>query len=317
MKNFVSFYVFILVILLNGFVLRCYAQEGGSMYGNPDSVINARLIPVAIGGGVLYGVTMYGLYEYWYKDYDKTSFHFFNDNKEWQQMDKMGHLWTSYVVSNISKEIFSWTGIKRDKATWLGAGVSLTFLTSIEILDGFSEKWGASPGDIGFNILGTGLMVGQEFLWKQQKLRLKVSGSSKEYTGSLEQRGRDLFGVSWAERTLKDYNAQTYWLVLDITPFQEGKKFLPHWLNIAVGYGAEGMLGGFDNVYIQDGQVIDRSDITRYRQYYLSLDVDLSAIKTNSKILKPILNTLNFFKQPLPTLEYNKEQGFIFHFFFF
>ncbi|HVE60342.1 MAG TPA: hypothetical protein VNA26_00890, partial [Chitinophagaceae bacterium] len=38
--------------------------------------------------------TMFILSKSWYKDFPKTSFHTFNDSKEWLQVDKAGHAWT-------------------------------------------------------------------------------------------------------------------------------------------------------------------------------------------------------------------------------
>jgi hypothetical protein len=42
---------------------------------------------------------------------------------------------------------------------------------------------------------------------------------------------------------LKDYNGQTYWLSVNLHSFYKGSK-IPKWLNLAIGYGANGMLTG-------------------------------------------------------------------------
>ena len=55
-----------------------------------------------------------------------------------------------------------------------GATAGLTFLTAIEVLDGFSDEWGFSLGDFAANA-GTGFLVGQELLWKEQRIVLKYS----------------------------------------------------------------------------------------------------------------------------------------------
>ena len=79
----------------------------------------------------------------------------------------------------------------------------------------------------------------------------------------------------------------------------------PKWLNVAFGYGAEGMTGAVSNPpYIDaDGKPIV---FERYRQFYLSLDVDLTRIKTKSKLLKTVFNTIGFIKIPAPSIEFNK-----------
>jgi hypothetical protein len=55
----------------------------------------------------------------------------------------------------------------------------------------------------------------------------------------------------------------------------------------------------------------------RYRQFYLSMDVDLTRIKTKSKVLKGIFSVVNFIKIPFPALEYNSLGQVKFHFLYF
>jgi hypothetical protein len=117
------------------------------------------------------------------------------------------------------------------------------------------------------------------------------------------------------ERMLKDYNAQTYWLSVNPQSFSSSKKIFPSWLNIAVGYGAKGMTGTYNNPSEVNGQPIP--SFRRTRQFYLSLDLDLSKIKTKSEFLRLFLNVANLIKIPMPTLEYNAENGVVFHAIYF
>jgi len=94
-------------------------------------------------------------------------------------------------------------------------------------------------------------------------------------------------------------------LSANIWSFNKESNF-PKWLNIAFGYGAEGMLYGESNPNNQFTQ-------DPYRQFYLSLDVDLTKIKTTSKFLKTLFSTINFIKIPAPTLEYTSRGDFKFH----
>ena len=101
---------------------------------------------------------------------------------------------------------------------------------------------------------------------------------------------------------LKDYNAQTYWLSGNIKSFFPESSW-PVWLNVAVGYGTDGMFGGFENKWEDDtGNDITRHDIPRKRQFYLAPDFDFTKIKTNSKLLKTTFTFLNAFKFPSPAL---------------
>ena len=102
------------------------------------------------------------------------------------------------------------------------------------------------------------------------------------------------------EQLLKDYNGQTYWLSGNIWSFNKNGNF-PKWLNLAIGYGAHNMLTGNGENYSEGVQLPN----DRYRQYYLSFDIDLSKINTRSAILKTIFSSLNFIKIPAPTVEFN------------
>lgn len=237
-----------------------------------------------------------GLYQLWYRDYPSSAFHFFNDNREWLQMDKAGHAFSSYYLGLCGIEAARWAGVPV-RHHWKWALFGSIFQTPIEIWDGFSAGWGASSGDLLANSLGSLLSAGQEALWHQQKITLKYAYAPSEYArirpGTL--------GTSWHERLLKDYNAQTYWLCY--SPVKSPKM---SWLGLAAGIGANGMLGGEDNVWTdKNGQVQDYSHIRRYRQYYFGLNYNLNRIKTSNKTLKRLLFVLNCIKWPSPALEYS------------
>jgi hypothetical protein len=203
-------------------------------------------------------------------------------------------------------ELWRWTGIDRKKRIWLGGLSGAVYQTVIETLDGFSSEWGWSWGDFGANILGSGLFISQELAWNEQRIQYKFSFHRKWYSDPmLNQRSDKIFGNSTAERFLKDYNGQTYWLSANIKSFFPSSK-LPAWLMISFGTGAEGMFGAVDNIGKDaNGNIIfNRTDIKRYRQWYLAPDIDLSKIKTKHKGIKVALNILNIVKFPMPSLEY-------------
>ncbi len=254
-----------------------------------------------------YGGAMIGLYSAWYKNYPQSNFHTFNDIPEWKGIDKLGHIYGVYAESLASMELWRWTGISRKKRIWLGGLTGAAYHTVIEVLDGFSSEWGWSWGDIGANFIGSGLMVSQELAWDEQRIQMKFSFHRKSYDDpSLNQRSNKIFGSSTAERFLKDYNGQTYWLSANLKSFFP-KSNLPAWLNISVGTGAEGMFGANDNIGKDDNGNINfnRTDIKRYRQWYLAPDIDLTKINTNKKGLKLAFRLLNVIKIPAPALEFS------------
>jgi Predicted periplasmic lipoprotein (DUF2279) len=285
--------------------------------GNPDMSITGdpvkreltskqkrqRQFLIAGANVAVYGGSLIALNNAWYKGYDKTTFHTFNDSKEWLLMDKIGHAWGAYTAARGSTGLWNWTGLPHKKAVWLGGLSSFTYLTTIEFFDAYSAKWGWSWSDIGANIIGSALYMGQEFLWNEQRIQFKFSFHTNKYgEPQLRQRADDLFGKPWYERMLKDYNAQTYWLSGNIKSFFP-ESSLPAWLNVAVGYGADGMFGGFENKW-EDvaGNEITRNDIPRKRQFYLAPDFDFTKIKTKSKFMKTAFTFLNAFKFPAPAL---------------
>jgi hypothetical protein len=138
------------------------------------------------------------------------------------------------------------------KTTGYGSGglSGTAFLTVVEVLDGFSSGWGFSIGDLGADLAGSGLLfIAQELAWNEQRIQVKFSFHRNTYNDPLlNRRADDLFGNrTHLERMLKDYNGQTYWMSANLKSFFK-KSNLPAWLNIAVGYGADGMFGGTENI---------------------------------------------------------------------
>ncbi len=249
-----------------------------------------------------YGGSLLVLNQAWYSKEPRSSFHTFDDSGEWLQMDKFGHAWTAYNTGKVSAALWEWAGLSHRKAIIVGGLSGAAYLTVIETLDGFSSKWGWSWSDIGANIFGSGFLVGQELLWKEQRIQYKFSFHRASYRDPmLRARADDLFGNSWYERMLKDYNAQTYWFSANIRDFFPGTR-LPSWLNIAVGYGTDGMMGGYENTWTDEstGNLVSRKDVPRKRQFYLAPDIDFAKIRTRSKFLRTTFQFLNAFKFPAP-----------------
>lgn len=266
----------------------------------------------------VYAGSMFGLYHSWYKNYPQSSFHLFNDMPEWQQMDKLGHVYSAYSMGRYGMELWKQTGISRKKYIWWGGMLGAIHQTSIELLDAYSAEWGWSWGDVGANFLGSGLLIGQELAWNEQRIQMKLSFHNKRYDDAdLNARSNLLFGKSTAERTLKDYNGQTYWLSANVHSFFPKSKF-PSWLNISVGTGIENTFGARSNVATtQTGNIpFDRSDLPRYRQWYLAPDIDFTRIPTKHKGVRALLFILNSVKFPTPAIEFSQNK-FHWHWFYF
>lgn len=272
-----------------------------------DSINLKRQHAVVISETIVITGSIIALNQLWYANYPRSKFHFINDNLEWLQMDKMGHVFASYQLGRFGSEVLKWSGSSRKNQLIYGAGVGFAFLAAVEVLDGYSSQWGASTGDIIANAAGTALYVSQELLWKEQRITPKFSFHTTKYPELRPQ----VLGKSLSEQILKDYNGQTYWLSVNLYSFAKDSK-LPKWLNIAIGYGAEGMITG----NARDAKFISNNPL-RFRQFYLSLDVDLTKIKTNSAFLKTIFSVLNTIKVPAPTIEFRQFNSVKYHLIYF
>ena len=294
----------VFISLLNILWVQLYSQDSISTFDHNKTLQKKRVPLVSAINVVGYGTSLIIFNNTWYKNYPHTSFHTFNDNGEWLQMDKVGHAWASYNAGRASAAMWKWTGLSNKTATWIGGLSSTAYLTVIEILDAHSAKWGWSWGDMGANLFGSGLFISQQLGWEEQRIQFKFSFHYKNYSDPmLNERSNDLFGSSNVERMLKDYNGQTYWLSANLRSFFQGSN-IPAWINVAVGYGAEGMFGGFENKWENDpGVPVDRTDIKRYRQWFLAPDINFSKIKTNKKGVKILFGFLDAFKFPTPSLE--------------
>lgn len=281
-----------------------------SSYGQSeaqDSVANIkkRKTVVLTGNAVGYGATMFGLYNLWYKDYPLTSFHFHNDNRHWNQMDKVGHAYSCYYEGVVGIDMLKWAGFSHKTASILGGSYGFFIQSGIEILDGFSEAWGASTGDIVANTIGSGMAISQSLLWDEQRVWMKLSYQPTRYASIRP----ELLGSSAVERLFKDYNGQTYWLSGNIKSFLKEESRFPAWLNVAVGYGIDGFVSADDNLFERNGSQFDYSYIVQSRQFYLSPDIDLTRIKTDSKALKISFKLLNCIKFPMPGIGFNATTG--------
>lgn len=285
-----------------------FSQSKIDLFLTPSDTLNIqRRTSVYITEASLSSISLIGLNQLWYADYPQSKFHTLNDNDEWLQMDKLGHVFSSYQLGRIGASVLDWSGSSQKNQLLYGATLGFAFLTTVEIFDGFSEEWGFSWGDMIANATGAGLYIGQELLWKEQRINLKYSFHQTSFAPQRP----DKLGNGFLEELLKDYNGQTYWLSANIHSFFKESN-IPKWLNVAFGYGADGMLTGrsesVNNLIISP---------ERKRQYYLSLDVDLTKIKTNSHVLKSVFDVLNVIKVPFPTLELDSKNSLKAHFIYF
>lgn len=284
-----QFYIFILAL---AFSTTCLAQnqDSLSLKYKKRQLYSSILVPS------VWAVGTASLYHVWYSKYTTSHFHFFNDNNEWMQMDKLGHVYTANKLASTAYDYYKWVGFSDKKAIIRSTIVSIGFQTTLEILDGFSSNWGFSIGDEIANITGDCLFSTQQYFLHRQLVIPKFSYHATPFANLRP----NILGSTFQERLLKDYNGQTYWY--SFSPFASKKL---NWLCLSFGYSINAKIVGSENLYIDP--------ITNYkyqasRKFVFSLDIDFGQLPIKNKVLKAISKQLNYIKVPFPSLILNENQ---------
>jgi hypothetical protein len=236
--------------------------------------------------------SLVALNQVWYAPYATEKFHFFNDAGQWMQMDKLGHAFTGYLITNELNRVHYWAA--RKCQPWVGAVYAMSYLSALELMDGFSSGWGFSGSDMLANGVGVGLAFSQDYFFKRQLILAKFSFSRSSYAAVRP----EILGSTYAEQLLKDYNGQTYWVSLPLETFLN----LPNrfkWICISLGYGCDAKLVGSQDTW---------NGFNARRQVYLSLDIDCSSLAPRHPKLNKVLTHLNWIKVPFPTLEFSSDK---------
>ena len=251
---------------------------------------------IVLTGGITY------LSKQWYSDKKRVPFHFYNDLRGWNQVDKFGHFYASYIESDIGYSLMKKFNFSEKKSLYLGGFQGLILETPIEIFDAYYDGWGFSLSDMVANAAGSLFFIFQQKIFKEQIIKPKLSFSRSKYArvanGYL---GKN----NIVSEFLYDYNGYTFWFSISPRSIFPRSK-IPKWFNVSFGYGSDGMIGEFKNLSSYKG--VEIPNFERFRQFYLSLDVDFSKIKTNSKFMKGVFTTLSYIKIPLPTLEISQKK---------
>ena len=282
------------------FILFCFfthlgfSQKNDSFWRDADSMNKKRLIGSSVSIASIYVGSIVSLQQVWYKESFQKDFHFFNDGKNWLQMDKAGHVFTAYNLSSILSGNFRWNGIKTKNSNLIGSAIGVSYLTSLEIMDGYSKDWGFSWWDMASNVGGAALFMGQEYAFSKQIFIPKFSFHTTKYASIRP----EVLGSNFQEQLLKDYNGQTYWL--SFSPGNLGIKSFPKWLCLSFGYSADEKLVGNTEVY---------ENYKSQREFLFSLDVNLNELKVKNEFWKKVLKQVNIIKIPFPAV-YLKDSKF-------
>lgn len=267
------------------FLAFCVNAQGKDSLHVRKGITHAVLSSSAVG-------SLLALNQVWYAPYATEKFHFFNDAEQWMQMDKFGHAFTGYLITNELNRVHYWAAGKRQP--WVGAVYAISYLSALELMDGFSSGWGFSGSDMLANGLGVGLAFSQNHFFNRQLIIPKFSFSRSSYALVRP----EILGSTYAEQLLKDYNGQTYWVSLPIATFLNlPKRF--KWICFSLGYGCDAKLVGSENTW---------NGFKARRQVYLSLDIDCSSLAPRHPKLNKVLTHLNCIKVPFPSLEFSSDK---------
>jgi len=294
-----SRWVIIIIVFFSS--INCRSQN--RFFESKNSPDKTRIIASSASIGSLWAGSLIGLHQVWYSQSWGDDFQTFDDSKQWLQMDKAGHFLSGYLIAKNTSDIYQWSGISRRKSRIIGSLISFGYLTSFELMDGKAEEWGFSWSDVGANALGSGWYLWQDIAWQEQRLKLKFSAHLTEYAKYRP----NVLGSNVAERLLKDYNGQTYWISVNPSMFMDEGTAFPKWLNIAFGYSVDEKLVGDEDFYVHLGPTDQPTYFNAKRQYLLSLDIDLSRLPVKKPWLKSLCKTFNMIKIPFPTLEFSND----------
>jgi len=237
--------------------------------------------------GLGYASSLIALYDVWYAEFPKSKFHFYNDGSNWMQMDKFGHGFSGYLLSQKAGDLYRWSGVKKSYP-WIGFGIGMSYLGALEFMDAYSQGWGFSTYDVLANFSGGALYLSQELIFKEQVVLPKFSFFPTKYADYRP----EVLGKNFPEQLLKDYNGQTYWFSFPIGGFAPSVKKM-NWLCLSLGYSVDQKLVGDQDAYL---------DFRAARQFLVSLDIDLTRLPIKNPTLKKVLAQLNMIKIPFSAL---------------
>lgn len=274
-----------------------YADNPRYTIGGGTPRIVSELQPVAtIGFGVGYTALLVGLHIHqrdafqWEKG--NGNFKIIDDLQYARGIDKLGHMYTSYVMSTFCGDMLMECGLNYSTSTWIGGGMGLAYLLYVEVEDGFaSDRWGFSPSDAIANVVGSSFYVAQNHVPFLQNFTPRWSYVPATWVGD-RPRDSDSGGTF-----IDDYNSTTFWLACNVNNLLPTAvaSYWPDWLMFSFGYGIRN-----DKVKNPDGSLVPVS-----RRFLFGLDYDWVKIIPPSSVgfVNYLRQALNYIRLPGPTLE--------------
>ncbi|MBI2429599.1 MAG: DUF2279 domain-containing protein [Ignavibacteriales bacterium] len=180
-------------------------------------------------------------FQWWWRDdymYKQHEFRIANDgffNNYSYGVDKLGHLFTSYLFFHTTYDFLKWAHFDEKTAVISAVAVPLAHAVAIELADGYS-KYAFNPPDLIFN--STGILYG---VLQSQYTFLRNFNLKWSYipTEAYNRPNRD-----WGPAS--DYTGHIYWIAMDVHNLlpESAQQYWPKFLNLAVGMGAKNVSFG-------------------------------------------------------------------------
>ena len=155
-----------------------------------------------------------------------TSEGFFGDDTKYFGMDKLGHAYSTYILTDFLVYSMKANGASLS-APYSAALLSWSLMLGVEIFDGFSEDYGFSYEDFIFNTLGVGFSI----------LRQTIPGLRETLDFRLEYIPS---GNTNGFQPDTDYSGQKYILALKLAGFEWCQQTPLRYLELHGGYFARG-----------------------------------------------------------------------------
>lgn len=211
-----------------------------------DVGLIGRDAALTVGGISLVGFTRWNWGSSHFHDYEEG---WFGENTRSGGIDKLGHAFSAYTMTNAMAERMVSEGADPESAALSAALLAQGITFYIEVFDGLSQDHGFSYEDAVLNAAGGGLA------WLRQ--RYPAVREVVDYRLEYDPSGYDGFDL------LGDYSGQKYLLAFKLAGIEP---CLP-WLELQVGYYAT----GFSSTEIDHGE--------RQRRYaFVGLGLDFSRI---------------------------------------
>lgn len=263
----------------------CTVADSARFISREDSAAEVRGVdPWRLGTVSAIGVGAFAighgwLNTLWWKG-EPTSFHW-NVQQDWTYAlgaDKVGHAYFTSMATTALAGTLRWSGMDSASAIWTGAGVALLYQTYNEVRDGFSVKYGFSPGDMVANTLGAALPVAQYYAPSLKNVTFQISF----YPSEPFRQG--MYGA-----IIDDYESTTHWLSFDVHQMLPAtmQAWYPEWVNLAVGHSVRGLTGASTPQHV----------------FVLSLDWNLKRLPHLPDWLRQAFEYLHMYHLPAPAVE--------------